>query len=68
MNDKSCSLYSCNGENETECEPQIIKDGKICIIPNDGLKARKFKIQVFGKNKDLKLLMTTVTVVQDSME
>ena len=65
---KVAAFYSCNGENETECEPQILKDGNKCTIPDDALKGRKFKVQAFGKNKDLKLLTTTVTVVQDSVK
>lgn len=65
---KVVAFYSCNGENETECEPQILKDSNRCTIPDDVLKSRKFKLQVFGRNKVQKLLTTTVTVVQDSVK
>jgi len=48
-----------------EYEPQVLKDGKTCIIPAEALKNRVFKLHVLGKRG--KLIMTTdpIRVIQD---
>lgn len=46
-----------------EYEPQVLKDGRTCMIPSDALKRRVFKVQVIGKNDKLKLKLNTNKVV-----
>ena len=59
---KVAAFYSLLG---TEYEPQILKDGKTCIIPAEALKGRKFKIQVIGKDDELKLTTNKIVVNQN---
>ena len=51
--------------NGNECPPQILKDGKSCIIPKEALTSRQFKIGVLGKNKNIKLTTNKIEVVQN---
>lgn len=44
---KVVGFYSRMGK---EFTPQILKDGKSCVIPAEALKGRIFKIQILGKN------------------
>jgi hypothetical protein len=48
-----------------EYEPQILKDGKTCMIPAEALRNRIFKVQVIGKRGDYKILTNKVTVSQN---
>lgn len=49
-----------------ECPPQLLKDGKTCIIPTEALKSPAFSIFIVGKNKmKQKLTTNQVTVNQD---
>lgn len=50
----------------TEYEPQILKDGRTCIIPAEALVRRKFKVQVQGKGLDGNVMKTNkVTICQN---
>ena len=49
----------------TEYDPQILKDGRSCIIPAEALVRRKFKIQVYGKNNDGQLKTNRLLVCQN---
>lgn len=44
---KVVAFYSRLGN---EYPPQVLKDGKTCIIPAEALQKRIFKVQVLGKN------------------
>ena len=59
---KVAAFWSALGR---EYEPQVIKDGKTCIIPSEALKRRAFKIQVIGKNKNIKLTTNKLRIVQN---
>ena len=49
-----------------ECPPQILKDGRTCIIPAEALKGKKFGIRVIGKSKAIPKMATgRVEVRQD---
>ena len=51
--------------NGNECPPQILEDGKSCMIPAEALKGRKFAIKLLGKNKDIKLTTNKIEVTQN---
>ena len=60
---KIAAFYSITGK---EFEPQVLKDGKTCVIPAEALKRIKFRIQVMGKNSyNMKLITNTVEIKQD---
>ena len=59
---KVASFYSALGR---EYEPQVLKDGRSCIIPIEALRKRIFKVQVIGKKGDLKLCTNKVVVNQN---
>lgn len=59
---KVAAFYSILG---TEHPPQLLEDGKSCMIPAEALKNRKFKVQVIGKDGDVKLKTNKVTVSQN---
>ncbi len=59
---KVASFYSVMGE---EFPPQILTDGKSCVIPADALKNRVFKIKVLGKRADYKIQTNKVEVNQN---
>ena len=44
---KVAAFYSRLGN---EYPPQILKDGKSCMIPIEALHKRVFKVQILGKN------------------
>lgn len=58
---KVAGFYSMLGK---EYPPQVLKDGKTCMIPSEACAKRSFKIQVIGKNDKLKLTTNKVTVSQ----
>jgi hypothetical protein len=58
---KVVGFYSVFGK---EYPPQILKDGRACVIPAEALKKRAFKIQVMGKNDSAKLVTNKLTVYQ----
>ena len=50
----------------TEYDPQILTDGRSCIIPAEALVRRKFKVQLHGRGADGKIMKTNkVTVCQN---
>lgn len=59
---KVAGFYSSLGK---EYEPQVLMDGKTCVIPAEALKKRVFKIKVIGKNNLIKLSTNKVTVHQN---
>lgn len=46
---KVAAFYSNLGR---EFEPQILKEGKLCVIPSEALKLSIFKVKIFGKKDD----------------
>jgi hypothetical protein len=60
---KVAAFYSMMG---TEYEPQILKDGRTCIIPAEALKRKTFKVKVFGKAVGSKTMTTNrLEVIQN---
>ena len=60
---KVAAFYSMLG---TEYTPQILKDGKTCMIPAEALKKRRFKVRVIGEKQGESMFMTNkVTVSQN---
>lgn len=51
--------------NNHECPPQILKDGRSCVIPSEALINRRFYISIFGKNDEMKLTTNKLGVVQN---
>ena len=49
----------------TEHDPQILEDGKTCMIPAEALKRRKFKIQVIGRGPTVKLTTNKIMINQN---
>lgn len=48
-----------------ECPPQILEDGRTCIIPAEALTGTNFEIQIIGKKDGLKLVTNKLIVMQD---
>ena len=48
-----------------EHEPQVLEDGKTCIIPASVLANKRFKIYVVGKNENTKLVTNKIGVCQN---
>lgn len=48
-----------------EYPPQVLTDGKTCVIPEDALKKRFFKIKVLGKKDGITIETNKVTVDQN---
>lgn len=59
---KVAAFYSQMG---TEYEPQILRDGKTCMIPSEALKRRIFKVQVIGQNSSKRLTTNRLAVNQN---
>lgn len=59
---KVAAFYSNLGK---EYPPQLLRDGRTCMIPAEALKGRKFKVQLIGKSGDIKLTTNKVTVSQN---
>lgn len=59
---KVAAFWSVLGK---EYPPQLLKDGRECIIPEEALKRRKFKVQVIGKKDGSKLTTNRVEVNQN---
>ena len=55
------AFYSMTGQ---EYEPQVLKDGKTCMIPAEALKQHSFKIQLIGKKNNFKIITNKVVVHQ----
>lgn len=59
---KVAAFYSILGH---EFEPQILEDGKSCLIPKEALQKEKFSIRVIGRAKSLKIITDKIIVIQD---
>lgn len=57
---KGVGFYSVLGK---EYPPQILKDGRTCVIPEEALKKRYFGVKVHGL-KDEELLVTNKVFVK----
>lgn len=49
---------------DKEYEPQVLENGKSCIIPTEAFSRASFKIQVLGKNRTDKFITNKITVRQ----
>lgn len=58
---KVAAFYSMLGKEYT---PQVLKDGKTCIIPSEALERRAFKIRIIGKKDGSKFATNKITVFQ----
>lgn len=59
---KVAAFYSLLGK---EYPPQILEDGRTCVIPAEALKRRIFKIQVVGQNASNRLTTNRLEICQD---
>lgn len=59
---KVAAFWSAMGR---EYPPQILEDGKTCIIPEEALKRRTFRVQVIGKNSEVQLTTNKAVVNQN---
>ena len=48
-----------------EYPPQILEDGKTCMIPAEALARRSFKIQIIGRVEDYKVTTNKLTITQN---
>ena len=48
-----------------EYEPQILQDGKTCMIPAEALKRRSFKMKIVGKKGISKITTNKITIEQN---
>lgn len=48
-----------------ECPPQILKDGCSCVIPEEALTGKRFKVGVLGKGKNIKITTNKTEVIQN---
>ena len=58
---KVAAFYSVMGK---EYPPQVLDDGKTCIIPEEALAGKMFKVRVIGKNEKQKITTNKLTVCQ----
>lgn len=58
---KVAAFYSRLG---TEYDPQLLENGRSCIIPSEALIKSVFKVQVKGMKDDLKLCTNRLIVEQ----
>ena len=58
---KVAAFYSTMGR---EYPPQVLKDGKTCMIPVEACSKQSFAIHVIGKKDGYKILTNKVTVSQ----
>lgn len=59
---KVASFWSATGK---EYSPQLLDDGRSCMIPSEALKKYSFKIGVIGKSNTMKLKTNKVAVKQN---
>ena len=59
---KVAAFYSVMGK---EYEPKILGSGTTCLIPEEALKKRAFKIKIVGKKDGAKMATNKVTVRQN---
>ena len=55
-------FYSMLG---TEYPPQLLKDGKTCMIPAEALQKRQFKMMIIGAKEGMKIATNKITVNQN---
>lgn len=48
-----------------EFPPQLLEEGKTCMIPAEALAKKTFKLRVIGRDGDLKILTNFIEVCQD---
>ena len=48
-----------------EYPPQVLKDGRSCIIPAEALAKHSFKIQVIGQRENYKLITNRLLIKQN---
>ncbi len=56
---KVAAFWSVMGK---EFPPQIIEDGKTCLVPTEALQGAVFKVQILGKKNGEKASTTKCTV------
>lgn len=59
---KVAAFYSRFGK---EYQPQMLEDGKTCMIPTDAIKKAYFKIQVLGKKDNVGLVTNKLEIHQN---
>lgn len=59
---KVVGFWSAMGK---EYSPQLLADGKSCVIPSDAARRREFKLQVLGKKGELTQITNKVTIIQN---
>ena len=59
---KVVGFYSPLG---VEYTPQVLGDGKTCMVPAEVCERKSFKIQVIGKKDNLKLTTNKLAISQD---
>lgn len=59
---KVVGFYSSLG---IEYPPQVLKDGKSCVIPSEALQKREFRVRVIGRRRDFNIATNTLAVRQD---
>lgn len=59
---KVAAFYSVMGR---EYEPQLLADGKTCMIPTEALRRKTFLIQILGKRDQLRLTTNKLAVSQN---
>lgn len=59
---KVAGFWSQTGK---EYPPQVLKDGKTCMIPAEALKKRVFEIRVIGKRGSVRMQTNEVAVCQN---
>jgi len=59
---KVAGFYSMMGR---EYEPQVLADGKTCLIPSEALERRVFKIRIIGKKGNKMLTTNKLSINQN---
>ena len=59
---KVASFCSAMG---TEYPPQVLKDGRSCMIPAEALARYSYDVQVIGKKENYKISTNKITVLQE---
>ena len=48
-----------------EYQPQVLKDGRTCVIPAEALQKKVFKVQVIGRRDNYRIKTNKEDVVQN---
>ena len=62
---KVAGFYSIMGK---EYPAQVLENGRTCVIPEEALRRRVFKVQVLGKNGDLKITTNKLAVTSPTVK